>query len=161
LSRLGSDAAVREHIKSKVMRTSAGCWEWPTLAKNGYGVIGMMRPNSKRKQWSAHRVSHEVFVGPIKKGLFVCHRCDNPACVNPEHLFLGTPADNVHDMVRKGRNRRGSARPESRLTEAKVRCIRKKAAGGAKGKDLATEFGVAQSVISSVLSGKAWTHVES
>ena len=77
-----------------------GCWEWKRATNNiGYGMFrikqGLMR--------TAHRVSYELFKGPIPKGMVVCHKCDNPKCVNPDHLWVGTMKDNIRDMDNKGR----------------------------------------------------------
>lgn len=76
------------------------CWEW-VAARNeyGYGVFGIGKQTDK-----AHRISFRLLVGEIPKGKFICHKCDNPSCVNPNHLFVGTGADNVKDMIEKKRN---------------------------------------------------------
>ena len=85
----------------KVKKTDT-CWEW-TAAKNekGYGVFGIGKETDK-----AHRISYRLLVSEIPQGLFVCHKCDNPKCVNPDHLFLGTAQDNVKDMILKKRNKK-------------------------------------------------------
>jgi hypothetical protein len=84
-----------------------GCWIWTGSSNDaGYGVVW----TDDKILVGAHRFSYELHNEPITGGLFVLHRCDNPPCVNPEHLFLGTAADNVHDMIRKGRNRNGRER---------------------------------------------------
>lgn len=75
------------------------CWEWQAgKAGGGYGTFRV-----HHKMWQAHRVAWALTYGPIPKGLFVCHRCDNPGCCNPYHLFLGTNADNLRDAAKKGR----------------------------------------------------------
>ena len=84
-----------------------GCWEWQGGRSNrgGYGLVGV----GKAKNAKAHRIAYELANGPFDSDLFVCHRCDNPPCCRPDHLFLGTNADNAADRERKGRNRPGPA----------------------------------------------------
>ena len=93
-------------IKNSTVNEETGCWEWDKgLNSNGYGCVFRNKIEPGR---GAHRLSYIVFVAPIPKGLFVCHHCDNPKCINPDHLFLGTHQDNMLDMVMKGRSKGGS-----------------------------------------------------
>lgn len=108
----------------------------------------------------AHRVAFVLTSGePIPKGSVVCHSCDVRRCVKHAHLFLGTPADNVRDMVNKGRQSRGEKQWNSKLTEDDVRAIRA-AHPGEKQRALAEKFGVSPSMISAVVNGTTWRHVE-
>ena len=109
--------------------TSSGCWNWTAhIDEWGYGTFQVgSRTDHTTKSVLAHRVSWELSVGPIPEGMNVLHKCDNPCCVRPDHLFLGTCADNVHDMQRKGReaNRAGSKNGSAKLTERQVKIIKK------------------------------------
>jgi hypothetical protein len=122
-----------------------GCWEWQgNVDSHGYGSFGN-RSHLGNKQ--AHRLIYESQVSPIPEGLFVLHRCDNPPCVNPAHLFLGTQADNMADKVAKGRTSR-------KLTFAQVAEIEDRwAASRVPKMQLAREFGVAPVTISNILNG--------
>lgn len=101
--------------------------------------------------------------GPIEGGLWVLHRCDNPPCVRPEHLFLGTAKDNTQDMIRKGRAGRAAPRGErvasAKLTDAQVIEIRERFAGGELRNALAAEFGLDPGSVGNILAGRTWRHV--
>lgn len=139
-----------------------GCWEWvgPKSAA-GYGGVWIgSRP--ARKRGFTHRMSFEHFNGPIPKGMYVCHRCDNPPCCNPAHLFLGTATDNARDMVAKGRDRprRGTLSPRAKLTEAEVIEMRaKRVATKISYEALAAQYGVGHSVVERICARKVWRHV--
>lgn len=138
-------------------QTKQKCWPWPgNKNRNGYGLI-----KRDGKQVSAHRVSYAAFVGPIPPGLNVLHACDNPSCVNPDHLHLGTHEDNVKERVLHNRSARGSRIRQSRLTEDQVREIRKMyALTLCTQKWLATRYGVKQNTISAVITRKTWGWVD-
>ena len=133
------------------------CWEW-TASKTmkGYGQFGVYGGSPK----GAHRVAWEMEVGPIPEGLFVCHHCDNPGCVNPAHLFVGSPSDNMRDCVTKGRHRSpnnmGAANGRAKLTNAQVLAIR---ADTRVQVAVAAEFGVCQQMVSRIRAEKSWGHL--
>lgn len=129
---------------------NTGCWLWTGPLNKGYGKC-----QAAGKTTGAHRVFYELFSGPIPDGLFVCHRCDTPLCVNPAHLFLGTPADNVQDALKKGRHRapRGEANGLAVLSEAQVLAIYTDARTQGR---VAAEYGVHPLTVSRIKTGKSW-----
>lgn len=133
------------------------CWLWlGDTGRTGYGALD----NANRQHIRAHRFSWELHNGPIPDGLWVLHHCDNPPCVNPAHLFLGTPGDNVADKVAKGRQPRGSAHKNALLTEEQVREIRRlRNDCGWKLKDIGDRFGVTKHTIWAIMKGRNWSHI--
>ena len=136
---------------SKVLKRPGGCWEW-TAARthNGYGRFTLDRTSLR-----AHRVSYWLSNGPIPDGLLICHHCDNPGCVRPEHLFAATQKQNVRDAITKGRMAYGERHPRGRLNEVAVRVIRY-FRGKKTQEELARAFGVSQPMISWVQRGICW-----
>lgn len=142
------------------VKKGQGCWEW-TAYKNplGYGRIGNARTN---KWFMAHRLSYEINVGPIPDGLCVLHTCDNPGCVRPGHLFLGTREDNNHDRHLKGRDRpaKGERHGRSKITDGDVREMRRLHKLGWAIPALATRFDISKSQVSGILSRRYWRHID-
>lgn len=136
-----------------------GCWLWlGGLDKNGYGKMRYGAKNTIK----AHRFSYLRYMGNIDAGLYVCHSCDNPSCVNPEHLFLGTPLDNTQDMINKQRKAPclGEHNGVAKLSEADILEIRRLwATGDYMQKELAVLYGVTQSNISHIVTRKLWKHI--
>lgn len=134
----------------------AGCWLWRAgkTAGKRYGVF-KLRGKARR----SHRLSYEWTYREIPSGFSVCHRCDNPLCVNPAHLWVGTQNDNVQDMISKGRYRgvTGEMNPRSKLTRQDVNDIRNARSKGVILKTLAAEYGVSVSAISTAARGVNWS----
>ena len=136
------------------------CWRWmgAIFKKSGYGQVWW-----GPKKLLAHRVSWVINKGPIPIGMNVCHHCDNPICVNPNHLFLGTTLDNIRDKMQKGRHRchRGESHANAKLTAVEVQEIRRLyATGEYYQKILAKMFGVSDGHISEIVSRHVWESVE-
>lgn len=137
---------------------SPGCWEWKANRCNGYGRIGLTR---KRGYVFAHRLSYELHFGSIPDGLKVLHRCDNPGCVRPDHLFLGTMGDNNRDRAQKGRSRpvKGETHGMSKMTDRDVQSIRQLHKNGRAIASLAREFGISPSQVSGIVHHRYWRHI--
>ena len=146
-------------IRHMEINKTTGCWEWQGSKRNGYGrmTIGS-RTDGTRKSVSTHRLSYELHYGEIPQGMEICHKCDNPCCINPDHLFVGTRQDNIDDRERKGRNNppKGEKNAKAKLTEKDVLDIRNKRAAGKSFGKLAKEYGVCRKTIQNAVSGKSW-----
>lgn len=139
------------------------CWEW-TGGRNefGYGLI-VKGPKKEDGKIRAHRLSWEIAYGPVPEGKDILHRCiATPWCVNPAHLYPGNDKDNRKDCKDQDRHERGSRHWNAKLTEDQVASIRKQHATGAKqGAELAREYGVGQSTIHWIVTGRNWHHAGS
>ena len=153
------DPKVVERFWSKVDKT-ADCWVWTAgIGGGGYGLFHAGR------HYRAHRFSFEANFGAIPQGLCVCHRCDNRLCVRPEHLFVGTYADNLRDMREKGRahfqvNRgcflRGEKSPRAKLTNQQAVDLRVRYVAGESARALGSHFGMTESAVFKVLRGEVY-----
>jgi len=132
------------------------CWEWiKTKNKRGYGLLSV-----NRKYVMAHRFSWELFNHEIPEGLYILHRCDNPSCVNPSHLFLGTKLDNSLDALHKGRIPRGEDKWCSKLSENEVIEIIKRHNNNESRKDIAKDYDVCPWTIRDIVTGRTWKHIQ-
>ena len=147
-----------EWLRSQCTPTSGGCLEWGRTKHNfGYGMLSY-----HDRMWTAHRLMWTLTHGPVPEELCVLHRCDNPPCCNPDHLFLGTHADNVRDKIEKGRMRHGhlygEESPQSKFSDATVKSIFRMWRDGMTQTSIARKLGCSQSMISAILLRKkrAW-----
>jgi transposase len=138
------------------------CWKWNGCKYGmGYGQLSHVSGGKKRSA-PAHKLSYRIHHGEFDESLLVCHRCDNPECCNPRHLFLGTAKDNIQDKYSKGRGAdvRGERNPVSRLTEDQIILIRELRANNESISELAEKFNVSNSQIKRIVSRELWGHIQ-
>jgi hypothetical protein len=158
-----------ERFWARIDRVGDRCWPWGGARSNGYGYVswrGRVQP--------AHRIAWQLTAGPIPAGVYVCHHCDQPACCNPAHLFLGTQTDNMRDCAAKGRTTKGDRNPSrlyparrprgehhgnAKLTAADVLQIRHRKRQGERTRVVAQAFGVSPSHIEYIIRGLSWAHL--
>src|SRR5258708_37957730 len=153
-----------EDFWSKVdRRADDQCWEWQG---GGYSTSPYGHAQYNNKDWGAHRLAYFLTFGEIPQGMFVCHKCDNPPCCNPSHLFLGTALDNSQDCISKGRQKivpppvtLGEQSPHHILTEIQVREIKRLLALGVSQRKIAKLFGISQTNVGHINRGETWAHV--
>lgn len=141
---------------NQVEKLENGCWVWkPSQERKKYGQFYV-----HNKPVATHRFSYELHNGQIEEGMYVCHHCDNPPCVNPSHLFLGTSEENAQDMQDKGRKAIGERTGGAKLQPSQVLKIRELYASGNYGVvQLAGMFGVDFTNISMITTRKTWKHI--
>lgn len=139
-------------------RAPGECWEWRGARQVGRWAYG--RAGVAGKWWAAHRLAWTIHHGPIPAGALVRHACDNPPCVNPAHLSLGTHADNTADIIKRGRwgntGHPGESNAQARLTESDVRQLRRRRIEGASFGQLAKEFGISKGHAHRIIHNRNW-----
>jgi len=146
--------------KKVEIKDEDSCWIWKGKhCHNGYGQLKI-----NRKDKMAHRVSWIIHFGEIPEGMIVCHHCDNPECVNPKHLFIGTYKDNIADCIRKGRNKtsilRGESNGSSKLKDSQIPIIRQKYSTGEYSlRKLGKEYGIGFEAIRRVIKHMSFKNI--
>lgn len=147
---------LKERFEDKFIKgDKKECWLWQASISNGYGNL-----TYKNKSYIASRVSYQLYIGEIKSNMFVCHKCDNPLCVNPNHLFLGSPTDNVKDMMSKQRSAKGEDHSQAKLINSdvvKIKEMLKKQ--NFTDQTIADLFNVKRETINRIKLNKAWKHI--
>ncbi len=143
-----------ENFWTFVEKKDNGCWEWKgATVVGGYGTLTF-----NNKNYRAHRISFDMVNGEIARGLLVLHKCDNPPCVNPSHLSIGTNDDNMKDAAIKNRMSFGEHRWNSKLKASDIPKIKKLKGSGMSQSRIAKLFNIDQAVISRIMNGKVWRH---
>lgn len=149
-------AELRKKLAKWVRKPSCGCWLWTGAVRDSRNTYGVTRV--KGKSTFAHRASYRAHVGPIPSGMFVCHVCDVKRCINPEHLYLGTPQQNIVDAWEKGLmcvNRGGA-----KLNEKQVQMLRKDVSGGMPHATAAKKYGIQKNSVWKACARYTWKNVK-
>jgi hypothetical protein len=153
--RLAFHPSLKDRLERGYEVAANGCWIWRgTINNAGYGITS---DNGRKKL--AHRAMRELVGRPIPPGMDACHSCDTPACINPDHIFAGSRADNMRDAARKGRTRRGEQVSSAKLSASVVRQMRELFAAGVRQARIAERFGVDPRHVHAVVRGHLWRHV--
>lgn len=142
---------LKERILKKIKINDNGCWEWLSCSRNGYGVI-----RAKRRTYLVHRLTYELWKNIDPQTYFVCHKCDNPICCNPDHMFLGSQVENIGDAKNKKRMKQGENHYNRKLNEKQVLEIKKLLKYGLSFRKIGKLYGVSYSCIGSISLGKSW-----
>jgi HNH endonuclease len=152
--RLPVRKTIEQRFKEGYQVMQSGCWEWTKGRKSGgYGCLRV-----GDSTMTAHRYSYELVHGPVKDGLYVLHSCDNPPCVNPAHLRLGSHQENMQDAVERNYNRKGENHYSHKVTEKEVRAIRA-LAGTMSQVEISKLFGLSKGSVNHIISRKKWKHI--
>jgi HNH endonuclease len=155
-----ASASVKDRFYSNIhFEPNSGCWLWAGALHGAFGYGAFKIGNRQSKVDKAHRVSYELHKGPIPKGLVIRHVCDNPACVNPNHLEIGTVKQNAQDMVRRQRHMFGEKHYQAKATEALVKEMRG-CTSRSDGIRIGTNYGISRQSANDIMSKRTWKHVQ-